>query len=60
MTKMNGKDVCYPSSKDYDKRGFGGHAMCVIGYDDYKTGKQGAFQIMNSWERDEERKVCFG
>ncbi|MDB9882893.1 hypothetical protein OAD66_07145 [Bacteroidia bacterium] len=28
-------------------RGFGGHAICVIGYDDYKAG--GAFQIMNSW-----------
>lgn len=25
----------------------GGHAMCVIGYDDYKYG--GAFEIMNSW-----------
>lgn len=28
-------------------QGFGGHCMCVIGYDDYKEG--GAFQIMNSW-----------
>jgi hypothetical protein len=27
--------------------GFGGHAMCVIGYDDRKEG--GAFEIMNSW-----------
>lgn len=27
--------------------GFGGHAMCVIGYDDNLEG--GAFQIMNSW-----------
>jgi hypothetical protein len=27
--------------------GMGGHAMCVIGYDDRKFG--GAFQIMNSW-----------
>jgi hypothetical protein len=27
--------------------GFGGHAMSVIGYDDYLEG--GAFQIMNSW-----------
>ncbi len=26
---------------------FGGHAMCVIGYDDNKYG--GAFEIMNSW-----------
>ena len=35
--------------------GFGGHAMCVIGYDDrrvkYANGETytGAFQIMNSW-----------
>lgn len=27
---------------------FGGHAMCVIGYDD-KKGKKGSFEIMNSW-----------
>ncbi len=27
--------------------GFGGHAMCVVGYDDRLEG--GAFQIMNSW-----------
>jgi hypothetical protein len=29
---------------------FGGHAMCVIGYDDNFEG--GAFQIMNSWGSD--------
>ncbi|MDW7694616.1 C1 family peptidase [Flammeovirgaceae bacterium SG7u.111] len=29
------------------KGSFGGHAMCVIGYDDSKYG--GAFEIMNSW-----------
>jgi hypothetical protein len=28
-------------------RGFGGHAMCVIGFDEHLEG--GAFQIMNSW-----------
>ena len=27
-----------------------GHALCVIGYDDYKYG--GAFRIVNSWGRD--------
>lgn len=33
---------------EYDRRrGAGGHAMCVIGYDDNKYG--GAFEIMNSW-----------
>lgn len=26
---------------------FGGHAMCIIGYDDNKYG--GAFEVMNSW-----------
>lgn len=49
MSKMNGRDLWTPSNKDYDARGFGGHAMCVIGYDDYKTDQEGAFQIMNSW-----------
>ena len=32
---------------DESQMGMGGHAMCVIGYDDRKFG--GAFQIMNSW-----------
>jgi hypothetical protein len=47
MRGMEGQDVWLPESADYDMSGFGGHAMCVIGYDDYKEG--GAFQIMNSW-----------
>ena len=47
MTAMRGREVWNPSRNDYNMRGFGGHAMCVIGYDDYKSG--GAFQIMNSW-----------
>jgi hypothetical protein len=44
---MQGREVWKPTKSDYNQRGFGGHAMCVIGYDDYKAG--GAFQIMNSW-----------
>ncbi len=28
----------------------GGHALCVVGYNDYKFG--GAFRIVNSWGRD--------
>ena len=28
----------------------GGHAMCVVGYDDYKYG--GAFRVVNSWGYD--------
>ena len=47
MQNMKGKDVWIPTNSDYSQRGFGGHAMCVIGYDDYKEG--GSFQIMNSW-----------
>jgi hypothetical protein len=30
-------------------RYYGGHAMCVVGYDDEKNG--GAFEIINSWGR---------
>lgn len=47
MQEMLGQKVWIPSANDYNKMGFGGHAMCVIGYDDYLEG--GAFQIMNSW-----------
>ena len=50
MQQMQGKDVWRPTRADYNQRGFGGHAMCVIGYDDYKEG--GAFEIMNSWGTD--------
>lgn len=47
MQEMMGQEVWIPNQDDYNMNGFGGHAMCVIGYDDYKAG--GAFQIMNSW-----------
>ena len=47
MQDMMGQKVWHPTSDDYDQVGFGGHAMCVIGYDDRVEG--GAFQIMNSW-----------
>lgn len=47
MRSMDGKKVWIPESRDYDMSGFGGHAMCVIGYDDYLEG--GAFLLMNSW-----------
>lgn len=49
MQDMQGQDAWYPNGSDYNMPGFGGHAMCVIGYDDYKFGNQGGFQIMNSW-----------
>ncbi|MEO0312685.1 MAG: hypothetical protein RIQ89_2342 [Bacteroidota bacterium] len=48
MQNMMGVDLWMPTKADYDMNGFGGHAMCVIGYDDNMAG-EGAFQIMNSW-----------
>jgi hypothetical protein len=47
MEGMMGKKLWQPSGSDHSQMGFGGHAMCVIGYDDKLAG--GAFQIMNSW-----------
>ena len=47
MQDMMGQEVWHPTDDDYNMIGFGGHAMCVIGYDDRKEG--GAFQILNSW-----------
>lgn len=49
MQDMQGQDAWFPTSTDYRMPGFGGHAMCVIGYDDYKFGSEGGFQLMNSW-----------
>lgn len=50
MSGMLGRDMWHPTESDYSMRGFGGHAMCVIGYDDNREG--GAFQLMNSWSED--------
>ena len=47
MEPMLGQKVWHPTQSDYNQTGFGGHAVCVIGYDDRLEG--GAFQIMNSW-----------
>ena len=47
MQEMIGKEVWDPAPGDESQMGFGGHAMCVVGYDDKKFG--GAFLIMNSW-----------
>lgn len=47
MQPMMGKDVWNPTEDDLNMYGFGGHCMCIIGYDDFKEG--GAFQVMNSW-----------
>lgn len=50
MQEMQGQKIWHPSLYDYDMEGFGGHCMCIIGYDDNLEG--GAFQIMNSWGPD--------
>jgi hypothetical protein len=47
MQPMMGQDVWIPTQDDGSMMGFGGHAQCVVGYDDAKYG--GAFLIMNSW-----------
>lgn len=47
MQPMMGQDVWEPAAGDRNMMGFGGHAMCVVGYDDKKYG--GAFLLMNSW-----------
>ena len=47
MQEMMGQKVWHPNDEDRQQMGFGGHAMCVIGYDDRVEG--GAFQVMNSW-----------
>ncbi|MBZ5857349.1 C1 family peptidase [Flavihumibacter profundi] len=47
MQDMMGKDVWVPQQGDRNLMGFGGHAMCVVGYDDRKYG--GSFLLMNSW-----------
>lgn len=47
MSEMYGQKLWQPSNRDYDMQGFGGHCMCIIGYDDRLAG--GSFQIMNSW-----------
>ena len=47
MSRMIGRQTWQPTRQDYGLRGFSGHAMCVVGYDDNYDG--GAFHIMNSW-----------
>ncbi|MBC9813612.1 peptidase C1 [Crocinitomicaceae bacterium CZZ-1] len=50
MQGMMGKEFWNPTTQDYYQQGFGGHAMCVVGYDDYYEG--GSFLLMNSWGTD--------
>jgi hypothetical protein len=44
---LSAKEVWNP--RENPGRYYGGHAMCVVGYDDAKYG--GAFEIQNSWGR---------
>ena len=50
MQDMIRRKVWKPTQRDYNMRGYSGHAMCVIGYNDNFNG--GSFQIMNSWGPD--------
>lgn len=50
MKSMQGQDVWRAAPGDPSMMGFGGHAMCVVGYDDRQYG--GSFLIMNSWGPD--------
>lgn len=47
MQPMMGQALWEPAPGDESMMGFGGHAMCVVGYDDRKYG--GAFLLYNSW-----------
>ncbi|MDZ4750881.1 MAG: C1 family peptidase [Flavobacteriales bacterium] len=50
MQNMVGKELWVSEESDDAMQGFGGHAMCLIGYSDYAFGTDaGGFQIMNSW-----------
>ncbi len=49
MQNMEGREKWEPQQSDYQMAGFGGHAMCVMGYDDYKFGNEGGFLLQNSW-----------
>jgi hypothetical protein len=42
---INAKDVWQP--RENGSRWYGGHAMCVVGYDDDMDG--GCFEVQNSW-----------
>ncbi len=50
MQPMMGQDLWVPAAGDRSMMGFGGHAMCVVGYDDKKYS--GSFLIMNSWGQE--------
>lgn len=58
---MRNKRTWQPTRTDINGiNRLGGHAMCVIGYDDTYSGGKGAFEIMNSWGNDwGDDGICF-
>lgn len=52
MQNMMGQKYFKPASSDKSMSGFGGHAMCVIGYNDREFNGLGGFQIQNSWGQE--------
>ncbi|MEL6943596.1 MAG: C1 family peptidase, partial [Bacteroidota bacterium] len=50
---MKGRQLWQPTRQDLNGSSrLGGHAMCVIGYNNTALNGEGAFEIMNSWGRD--------
>lgn len=47
---FSAKDVWNPAPSEEPDKVLGGHAMCVVGYDDSREG--GAFEVQNSWGRN--------
>jgi hypothetical protein len=47
---MMGRKLWRPTRNDYAGMNLGGHAMCLVGYDDNVGG--GAFRVMNSWGKE--------
>lgn len=50
MSDMRGRDTWKPTQRDYSQYGYSGHAMCIVGYDDNKSG--GSLLLQNSWGTD--------
>ena len=48
--KSWGKESWKPKANETQYNTVGGHAMVVVGYDDYRDG--GSFEIMNSWGKN--------
>jgi C1A family cysteine protease len=44
---FDGAKEIWKPTEQADRKLYGGHAMCVVGYDDNKDG--GSFEIQNSW-----------